>query len=172
MVSNPAGIDTDVPTTSGTFGRGSTVQLTATADTHSTFDGWTGDVTSTDATISVTMSANRSVTATFTAVNYTLTVNEAGSGGGGVTSDVGGIDTSGLTTTDNASLAGGSAVQLTAAPDADSTFSGWSGDIASTDEVVTVTMDAAKTVTATFLAVSLNTAAAGNGQVTVEWDET
>jgi uncharacterized repeat protein (TIGR02543 family) len=44
----------------------------------------------------------------------------------------------------------GTTVTLTATPDANSNFEGWSGDCTGTNPVITVTMDAAKTCTAIF----------------------
>jgi uncharacterized repeat protein (TIGR02543 family) len=56
------------------------VQLTATPDAGWTFDGWSGDLTGTDNPKSITMDGNKSVTATFTQDEYTLTVNVVGDG--------------------------------------------------------------------------------------------
>ena len=63
VTSTPAGIDCGA-TCGASFSTGSTVALTATASADSTFGGWAGDCTGTGA-CSVTMSAARSVTATF-----------------------------------------------------------------------------------------------------------
>src|SRR5207244_10398538 len=64
------------------------------------------------------------VTATFTPQTFTLTVSKAGTGAGTVTSSPAGI-TCGATCA--ASFTSGTAVTLTAAPAAGSTFTGWSG---------------------------------------------
>jgi hypothetical protein len=61
--------------TGPSYSAGTNVTLTATADAGSTFSGWSGACTSTSSTCSVTMDANKSVTATFT----------RSGGGGGVT---------------------------------------------------------------------------------------
>jgi len=79
---------------------------------------------------------------------YTLNISKAGTGGGTVRSQVAGIDCgSGCTESYN----DGTIVTLTAAPDAGSYFAGWS-DGTNTSQALTwkVTMDAVKTVTATF----------------------
>lgn len=102
---------------------------------------------------------------------YSLSVAEAGSGGGRVVSDPVGIDTDGTPPTTTSQFGGGSTVRLTATPDADATFDGWSGDVTSSDTVIEITMAANTSVTATFTAIALSAAAAGNGQVTVTWDE-
>ncbi len=80
---------------------------------------------------------------------YVLTVNKAGSGTGIVeaTSLPGGISC-GLTC--NRAYNEGTMVKLNATPAAGSVFAGWSGACAGTGPTCIVTMDAAKTVTATF----------------------
>jgi uncharacterized repeat protein (TIGR02543 family) len=77
---------------------------------------------------------------------HQLTVTKAGSGSGTVTSSPAGIDCG---ATCSASFPSGTAVTLTAAPDAGSTFTGWGGDCTGTGPCV-VTMDQDRTVTATF----------------------
>ena len=83
---------------------------------------------------------------TFPATAYSLTVTAAGSGSGSVTSSPAGISCG---TACSASFAVASSVTLTATPAASSTFSGWSGACTGTGSC-SVTMDAAKSVTANF----------------------
>ena len=78
----------------------------------------------------------------------TLTVNRAGTGSGTVTSDPPGIDCG---ATCSASYASGTVVTLTATPDLVSIFNGWSGCDAVSGTTCTVTMGAARSVTAHFL---------------------
>ena len=78
---------------------------------------------------------------------YYLTVSKSGAGGGLVTSSPAGIDCG---DTCSVYLQEDSAVTLTATADEDSTFSGWSGACSGTADCM-VTMDAAKSVTATFM---------------------
>jgi outer membrane lipoprotein-sorting protein len=91
---------------------------------------------------------------------YTLTVTKAGTGTGTVTSSPAGINCgSDCSETYNT----GTVVALTASPDTNSTFAGWSGGCSGTG-TCTVTMNAAKTVTATFnLKTYTITASAGTG---------
>ena len=70
------------------------------------------------------MTAAKSVTATFTASTYTLTVTKTGGGSGQVTSTPPGINCG---TTCSHSYAAGTLVTLTATPAKNSTFTGWSG---------------------------------------------
>ena len=53
---------------------GQTVTLQATPNAGYTFSGWSGDLTGTTNPATLTMNANKSVTANFTAVTYTLAV--------------------------------------------------------------------------------------------------
>jgi uncharacterized delta-60 repeat protein len=64
--SSPAGIACD-PTCSGAFDDGTSVTLSATAATGSTFAGWSGAGCSGTGTCAVTMGADQTVTATFNA---------------------------------------------------------------------------------------------------------
>jgi uncharacterized protein (DUF2141 family) len=119
--------------------------LTAVADSGSTFSGWTGACTgSADCIIAIT--ETRNVTATFTLVQYLLSVFIDGDGSGSVSSEPGGIDCPGDC---DELFSFGVVVTLTAVADSGSTFSGWTG-ACSGSVVCVVTMDAAKSVTATF----------------------
>ena len=95
--------------------------------------------------------------------SVTLTVTKAGTGSGTVTGDQVncGSDCTGT-------YVHGTAVTLTATPATGSTFAGWSGDCTGTG-TCTVTMNAAKSVTATFTlgARSLAVTRPGNGGGTV-----
>ncbi len=122
---------------------GSMVTLTATPATGSTFAGWSGACSGTGS-CAVTMTAARSVTATFTLDTFTLSVAKAGTGAGTVSGT--GISC-GADCTEV--LGYGSSVTLTASPSAGSTFTGWSGSCSGTG-TCTVTMTAARSVTATF----------------------
>lgn len=70
--------------------------------------------------------------------NFTLSVVTSGTGSGSIASSPSGT-----------TFASGAVVTLTATPNSDSTFTGWSGACSGTGSCV-VTMDAPKTVTATF----------------------
>jgi hypothetical protein len=84
------------------------------------------------------MDAAKSVTATFTLKQYALTVLTAGNGSGTVSPSGGTYNH-------------GTVVALTATPASGSQFGGWSGACSGTG-ACSVTMDAAKSVTATFAA--------------------
>jgi Zn-dependent metalloprotease len=153
VTSSPAGISCGV-TCSTNFGCNATVTLSASADTGSTFTGWSGEGCLGTGTCQVTMSQARSVTATFTLNTYLLTVSKAGTGGGTVTSSPAGI-TCGSTC--SASFDYNTVVTLSASAGSSSTFAGWSGEGCSGTSTCQVTMTQARAVTATFELVGVPT---------------
>ncbi|HWF50747.1 MAG TPA: hypothetical protein VG294_08920 [Solirubrobacteraceae bacterium] len=86
--------------------------------------------------------------------SHTLTVSTAGTGSGTVTSSPPGISCPG---TCSASLSSGTAVTLTAAPAAGSTFTGWSGAGCSGTGACTLIMTADHPVSATFTRAQVTT---------------
>ncbi len=147
VVSTPAGID--CPTTcTASFATGTLVVLTATADTGYVFDGWIkpdGDVAG-SASYSVRMLTARSVVAMFPPA-FTLQVTKAGTGLGGIR---GAGDADWCSTTCSVAIAAGRYVYLSPLVSDGSVFAGWSGACSGTDFYCIVTMDADKSVTATF----------------------
>jgi len=137
------------------------VTLTATADPGWTFTGWSGDLGGTDNPADLVMDANKTVTATFTADEYTLTVNVVGNGSVGKDPD-------------QATYLYSDVVTLTATADPGWTFAGWSGDLGGTDNPADLVMDANKTVTATFTVdeYALTVNVIGDGSVSVDPDQT
>ncbi len=170
---NGSGTVTSEP---GKIDCGTVVTLTATPDSGSTFEGWSGACTGTGTCV-VTMDGDKAVTATFESTlppptTFTLTVSKAGSGSGTVTSEVVNaivgsdlelgdmsVGTGNDVTADPAGISCGSdcsenyesgtVVSLTAMPASGSTFAGWSGACTGTGTCL-VTMDGDKAVTATF----------------------
>jgi uncharacterized repeat protein (TIGR02543 family) len=170
VTSSPPGINCGADC-SESYAQGTAVTLTATADASSVFSGWSGACTGAQATCTVTMDAAKTVTATFGSVvqTSTLMVTKAGSGNGTVTSSPPGINCG---TDCTKAFPTGTAVTLTAAPDNASTFSGWSGACTGTQTTCQLTMDAAKTVVATFTPavttwlLTVTKAGSGTGTVT------
>jgi parallel beta-helix repeat protein len=119
---------------------GTVVTLTAIANTGSSFTEWSGDAVGTANPITLTMDTDKVVTATFAVEVYTLTISYAGNGSGLVSLDPPG-----------GSYDYGTIVTLTAVADPSSSFTGWSGDAGGTTNPITLTMDADKAVTATFI---------------------
>lgn len=141
---------------------GTQATLTATPDAGSVFSGWSGACSGT-ADCVVTVNADTVVTATFTR-RYDLTVSKLGAGTGSVSGN--GIDCG---STCALSYDAGTAISLTATPNAGSVFSGWGGDCSGTGACV-LGMDANHAVTATFGAqassYTLSVTRTGSGTVT------
>lgn len=147
LISTPAGIDCGAAC-SAFFYLETLVQLTATADTDSTFAGWSGDPMCPNPLLDWDRACT--ATATFAAVPPAfarLTVVLAGTGAGVVTSAPTGIDCGSDCAED---YPVGEQVRLTADPANGSAFSGWGGDCTGAALVCDVTLDAARTVVADF----------------------
>ena len=171
VTSSPGGISCGTAC-SASFASGTSVTLTATPAAGSTFAGWSGACSGTAATCTVSMTAARSVTATFTGsgtTSYPLSVSKAGTGGGTVYSTPAGITCGSAC---SASFTSGTVVTLVADVASGSTFAGWSGACSGTGPC-TVTMSQARSVSATFdtttgttYALTVAKAGAGSGTVT------
>ena len=166
ITSAPAGISCGVDCTE-LYNSGTMVTLTAAPAVGSTFTGWSGGGCSGTGTCVVTMDAAKTVTATFTLNQYTLTTSRAGTGSGSITSAPAGINC-GADCTELYNH--GTSVTLTATPDGISNFAGWSGGGCSGTGTCVVTMTTATTVTATFTpiqyALTVSKSGAGTGTVT------
>ncbi len=131
-------VSTNPNPTGGTYDDGTSVELTATPDAGYQFDGWSGDATGTTNPLTITMDADKTVTAMFSKIQRTLTLNA----------------TNGSVSTNPNPTGGtyydGTSVELTATPASGYQFDGWSGDATGTTNPLTITMDADKTVTANF----------------------
>ncbi|CAL2094886.1 InlB B-repeat-containing protein [Tenacibaculum sp. 190524A05c] len=149
-------VSTNPNPTGGTYDDGTSVQLTATPDAGYQFDGWSGDATGTTNPLTITMDADKTVTAIFSKIQRTLTINatngtvnvtnpfalkEVGVNGGKVNTQTGQFDD-------------GTTIRLTAVPDSGYQFDGWSGDATGTTNPIDIVMDSDKTVTAMFSAVT------------------
>jgi uncharacterized repeat protein (TIGR02543 family) len=134
---DPAGGGTTIPSAGvQSYVDGTVVDVIATPTTGYVFDHWSGACTGSGA-CSVTMDANKSVTATFKPIEYTLTVNTSGSGS--VTKNP-----------EKTTYHYGDVVQLTAVPVAGWSFSAWNGDLSGSTNPKSITIDGNKSVTATF----------------------
>ncbi len=153
------------------FDKGTKVTLSATPDSGYQFSGWSGACTNTSGDCPVDMNGAKQATATFTPIpppsEYTLTVTNGGHGK--VTSTPTGIDCGG---TCEKSFPAGRPVTLIPTPDTGYQFSGWTGACTNSSGGCTVTMNAAKNVTATFTQIppanndTLTVSNGGHGNVT------
>ncbi|HNT00925.1 MAG TPA: SBBP repeat-containing protein, partial [Candidatus Saccharicenans sp.] len=148
VVSHDGGIDTGFDN-SQVYDTGTKVILEAIPAPGYIFGGWGGDVHSTDATLTLTMNSDKVITAKFApeGATYMLTVLKSGSGSGTVTSDDEAINCG---TVCSQTYTSGTLIKLTATPDEDSGFEGWSGDISSTSSTVPVIINGDMTIIAVF----------------------
>jgi len=148
VTSSPSGIDCG-GTCSAPVVSGTSLALSATPTTGSTFSGWSGACIGTGSCALVADNDKR-LTATFalnTQPTYSLTLAKSGTGSGTVTSSPDGISC-GSDCAQN--YTSGTSVTLAATPATGATFTGWSGACAGTSATCAVTMDRAKSVMATF----------------------
>ncbi|MCK4782113.1 MAG: hypothetical protein KAV87_00070, partial [Desulfobacteraceae bacterium] len=120
---------------------GTEVTITALPDDNYRFSGWAGDVPPSqenDNPITITMDSDKSVTANFIR-QYTLTISTG---------------TGGTTDPSPGSYLCDSATQVTiqAIPNSGYQFSNWSGDASGTTNLIIITMDSDKSITANFTA--------------------
>lgn len=146
VTSAPSGISCGTDC-SEPYDSGTTVTLTAAPAAGSLFGGWAGCTTVSGTTCTVSMSAARTVTVTFTVQYFTLTVAKTGLGGGTVTSSPAGINCG---SSCSALYAGNTLVTLTAHPSLLSGFTGWSGCDSVSGTTCTVRMSAVRSVVASF----------------------
>ncbi len=164
VTSAPAGIDCGSTCTHAFF-EGTQVALAASLDYGWSFGGWSGACANAIGTCTVAMGADEAVTATFTKDKYSLAVAVNGDGSGTVSSSPAGISCGPACRYD---FEYRTAVTLTPSPAANSAFDHWSGACSGTG-ACTVTVDSAKSVTATFVkkrwALAVETAGEGSGTV-------
>jgi hypothetical protein len=137
-----------------TVNTGTSVTLTTSAPSNSQFTGWSGTGITCPGTgnCTVLMDQAKTVTANFDLRQFTLTLNKAGTGQGAVSSGPAGIDCGPSCNSANAPFTADTVVTLVASPEANSNFTGWSGTGVTCGMNLNcpVTMNAARTVTATF----------------------
>jgi uncharacterized repeat protein (TIGR02543 family) len=140
VVSPPEAGEITLDPTGGTYVAGASVTATASTNTGFVFAGWSGASTSTSNPVIIIVDANKTLYANCsTAPVYALSTSTTGSGSGSI-----GLNPTG------GSYTAGKVVTLTATPAASSTFTGWTGALTGSINPTTITMDAPKSVAATF----------------------
>lgn len=135
-------------TCSATFRIGAYVTLAASPASGSTFAGWSGDCTGTSACM-LAMNSAKNVTAIFVPVGFTLNINSSGASGVQIGSSP--ATYAGTTNYSMAGIARGTGITLIApATSGNASFNRWSGCDTAQGLICTVTMNAAKSVTATY----------------------
>lgn len=128
---NPENGGTTTPTAGEhTYAQGTIVNITASAKTGYQFKNWSGDASGTSPTTSVTMNTNKSVTANFELVSYTITISKTPEDGGEVSVSPG------LT------LHYGTSVTVTATPASGYKFVRWEGEFTDNTNPKTFSMPA------------------------------
>src|SRR5665648_675634 len=145
MAVNPSGGGTTSPAVGAHpgYAENQVVNINATPASGYHFVNWTGDVANLNsASTTVTMNANKTVTANFEldAETYALTMAVNPSGGGTTSPEVGA----------HPGYAASQVVDITATPATGYHFVNWTGAVTGSVNPTTVTMDANKTVTANF----------------------
>jgi len=133
------------PNCASDYIEGTVVTLTATASTGFTFDNWSGDVSSADNPIQVSINTDKNLTANFSETSqvcYSLNMTADPVEGGHIEANP--------APNCNTDYLEGTAVTLTALAHTGYTFSNWSGDIGGTANPTTVTMNGAKSILAHF----------------------
>jgi len=122
----------------GPYSEGSIINLSATPIVGYGFEGWSGDINSTDNPVSLTMDSDKSITATFIQqAQFTITVNTSGSG------DV-------VLNPNEDKYLEGAEVAARAIPENGYQFDGWSGDISSTQNPIEIVVNDNVNITANF----------------------
>jgi uncharacterized repeat protein (TIGR02543 family) len=122
-----------------TYNNGDNVVLTPTPDSGYEFTSWSGDAIGTNNPLTVLMDADKNITANFSLIGTTFTLN--------VTAVNGTVSKN----PDQLTYNDGDNVVLTPAADAGYAFDSWSGDVTGIDNPLTVLMDANKNITANFI---------------------
>ena len=121
----------------GSYLEGTEVTLSATPDPGYEFEGWSGDLSGIENPVTLTMDADKNITAVFSEIpTYTMSITAEN---GSVSMDP-----------DADAYMYGTEVTLTASPDAGYEFNEWSGDVSGTTNPVTITVNGDMNITANF----------------------
>ena len=144
---------------SATYSYGDTVQLTATPSDDWSFSQWSGDEVGSENPLTLTIDSDKSITAIFLQDEYPLTLFSEGNGA--------------VTPNNPGPYHLNDVVELTATPDPGYVFSSWSGDLTGSSNPESITIDGAKSVTATFIQASytLGFTVVGEGSVVILPDQ-
>ena len=147
---------------SGLYNEGTEIELKATSAGEYVFKNWMGDASGNANPLKIIMLDDKNITAVFEKVDYSLTIEVIGEGT--VNQEIV------LAKSSSTDYESGTTVKLTAVPDDEWEFVGWSGDHSSTENPIQIGMDKAMTITAKFEKVSypLTIEIKGNGTVNEE----
>jgi uncharacterized repeat protein (TIGR02543 family) len=149
------------------YAANSQVALTATPSVSSDFTGWSGDASGSTNPLTITMNANKSITANFALKTFQLTVTKTEDLVGGFNSGLSSV-TSSPSPNAGTNYTYNTTVTLTAVPAQGWDFAGWTGNATGPQNPTTVTMTATRSVTANFKIkrFSITPQAVTNGSIT------
>ncbi|KAB8155979.1 T9SS type A sorting domain-containing protein [Kordia sp. TARA_039_SRF] len=139
ILATDGSVTTNPNPSNGGYDFNQTVQLTPIPNAGFEFTGWSGDLSGNDVNEQLLMDSNKAVTATFTPIQRTLTINSTG---GTITTNP---------TPVNGTYDNGTTVTITVTPNTGFMFDSWSGDASGNANPLTIIMDGDKTITANYL---------------------
>lgn len=139
LVEGEGTVNERVVSTKTEYSSGTVIELTATPATGWSFSHWEGDMTGIDNPATITVSSAKTVKAVFTKNKYAYNLTIVGPG----------VVDEYLVET-KSSFEYGTKILLKAIPAYNAVFKGWSGAYTGTEEEITVSIDEAKDLVATF----------------------
>ena len=140
--SNPSEAGTTIPARQKYYS-GDIATISATPNSEYVFQNWTGSITGNSTTTTITMDNDKSVVANFVKKKYELSIDIEGNGQVNKVVIKPGI-------TDKTEHNSGTILELTAVADTGWEFKEWKGDITSNENIIQITMNSPKSVTAVF----------------------
>jgi surface protein len=128
------------------YPQGTTVELTAIPNEGWEFESWAGDLTGSESPVTITVDAEKNITAKFKRRNYPLNITITGEGT--VTKNVTFNPVTELPA--DGTYPFETVIELTAVPDEGSVFERWEGALIGNDATKTITINGEKNVTAVF----------------------
>ncbi len=153
-----------------TYNNSTQVTLTAPSSAGgNNFQNWSNCASTNGTTCYVTMDADKTVTANFSQVNYTLNLSKSGNGSVKVNGDTHTLPWSGQ-------FSSGTNVQIEAVADSGWTFANWTGDQIGSTNPTTIAINGNKSITANFTQnceriLTINISHANSGTVTKNPDK-
>ncbi|WP_298511994.1 choice-of-anchor Q domain-containing protein [uncultured Kordia sp.] len=139
ILATDGSVTTNPNPTNGAYDFLETVSLTPVPNAGFEFTGWSGALSGNAANEQLLMDSSKALTATFTPIQRTLTINSTG---GTFTTNPNPV---------NGTYDNGTVVTITITPNTGFMFDSWSGDATGNANPLTITMDGDKVITANYL---------------------
>lgn len=151
---------------SSNYNQGSKVEIKAVPANGSNFSYWTGDLSGSNNPVEININGNKTITAVFSIIKYTLAIDRSGNGSGQVK-----VDGELYNLPFSKEFNSGSQVNIEAAAGTGSYFEYWSGDQIGSINPVSITMYNNKTITVNYKLyeyyLNLDKSGSGNGKIKV-----